>query len=238
MAEIHGPRIVRDGLILALDAGDINSYPGSGTTWADISGNNYSTTLTNGAMFNSANIGSIIFDGVNDYAGALSTPDPLEGNPNLTVCGWFKRTESNIEYSGGWGIGGEDTDGGINCWNFANTNEITIDTWNRSTFTSGVTYPLNEWVFVAWQKIAGNMTRANCIIWRNLNTYTGNQLTILRSEGPAPNINNYGITLGSISRTTAYCVGMNIASFFIYNRVLTPLEISQMYNATKTRFGL
>jgi len=41
MAISHSPRIVRDGLVLALDAADRNSYPGSGTTWYDLSGNNY-----------------------------------------------------------------------------------------------------------------------------------------------------------------------------------------------------
>jgi hypothetical protein len=238
MALYEGPNIIKTGLVICLDAANPVSYPGSGTAWNDLSGNNYNTTLTNGPTFTSANGGAIVFDGSDDYAGALTTPDILEGDPNLTICGWFKRTESGITYSGAWGIGGEDTDGGINCWNYANTNEITIDTWNRSTFTSGVTYPLNEWVFAAWQKIAGPMTRANCIIWRNLTSYTGNQLTILRGEGPAPTINNYGFTLGSISRSTGYCVGINIANFYVYNRILTSSEIAQNYNSTKGRFGL
>jgi hypothetical protein len=204
-----------------------------------VSGNGFNSTLTNGPAFNSfQNGGFIAFDGADDISVALTTPSSLQGDPNLTVCGFFRRTEASIIQGGVWGIGGEATDEGINCWNFNNTNEITIDTWNRSTFTTGVTYPLNEWVFVAWQKTAGLMTRANCTVWRNLTSYTGTQLTVLRAEGPAPNINNYGYTLGSISRTLAYTVGMQVGKFWVYNRVLSVAEITQNYNAQKSRFGL
>jgi hypothetical protein len=66
MAFANGPKIVTDGLVLALDAADRTSYPGSGTTWSDLVGNNYGT-LTNGPTFNSANCGTIVFDGTNDY---------------------------------------------------------------------------------------------------------------------------------------------------------------------------
>jgi hypothetical protein len=51
---------------LCLDAANVKSYPGSGNTWIDLSGNGNDGTLTNGPTFNSDNKGSIIFDGVND----------------------------------------------------------------------------------------------------------------------------------------------------------------------------
>ena len=68
MAGASGPDLVQNGLVLALDASDRNSYPGSGTTWRDMSGNSNNGTLTNGPTFNSANGGSIVFDGSDDYA--------------------------------------------------------------------------------------------------------------------------------------------------------------------------
>ena len=61
-----GPNIITDGLVLALDAANSRSYPGTGTTWSDLSGNGNSGTLTNGPTFNSGNGGSIVFDGVDD----------------------------------------------------------------------------------------------------------------------------------------------------------------------------
>jgi len=66
MSYSNGPTIVTDGLVLALDAADKNSYPGSGTTWNDLAGSN-NGTLTNGPTFDSGNGGSIVFDGVDDY---------------------------------------------------------------------------------------------------------------------------------------------------------------------------
>ena len=67
MALGHGPTVVTNGLVLALDAADRNSYPGSGTAWTDISGRGNTGTLTNGPTYSSANGGSIVFDGTNDY---------------------------------------------------------------------------------------------------------------------------------------------------------------------------
>ena len=56
------PDIVRDGLVLNLDAGEPSSYPGTGTAWTDLSGNGNTGTLTNGPTYSSANGGSIVFD--------------------------------------------------------------------------------------------------------------------------------------------------------------------------------
>jgi hypothetical protein len=64
----RGPNIVSDGLVLYLDAGSPNSYrPDFGTTWKDMSGNNYSGSLINGSTYSTASGGSIVFDGVDDY---------------------------------------------------------------------------------------------------------------------------------------------------------------------------
>ena len=65
MSANANPDIVTDNLVLCLDAGDRKSYPGTGTTWTDRSGN-ANGTLINGPTFNSANSGSIVFDGSND----------------------------------------------------------------------------------------------------------------------------------------------------------------------------
>jgi hypothetical protein len=67
MAITRGPKIVRNGLVLALDAADINSYIGSGTSWKDMTGNENSGTLVNGPSFSGSNGGSIVFDGIDDY---------------------------------------------------------------------------------------------------------------------------------------------------------------------------
>jgi hypothetical protein len=60
--------IITSGLLLNLDAGNTASYPGTGTTWTDLSGNGYNGTLTNGPTYSSSNGGTIVFDGTNDVA--------------------------------------------------------------------------------------------------------------------------------------------------------------------------
>ncbi len=65
----RGPNIVKDGLVFYLDAGSPNSFypPTAGATWKDTSGNGHIGTLTNGPTYDSANGGTIVFDGVDDY---------------------------------------------------------------------------------------------------------------------------------------------------------------------------
>jgi hypothetical protein len=233
-----GPNIITDGLILSLDAANPKSYPGTGTVWNDLSGNGNNGTLINGPTFSSNNIGSIVFDGVDDYTTTITTPTQLLGNPSFTVSGWFFRLGNLPTNTGTWGFGGNTTNQGINSWWSNNNNQITIDTWGQATFTTGVEYPLQQWVYVTWQKISGAMTRDNCILWRNLDSYTGGQLIIIRPENVAPNINNNGVTLARISPTYNVPVNIRISNFMVYNRILSPQEVQQNYNATKSRYNL
>ena len=85
MATYYSPKIVTDGLVLALDAANRKSYNSGSTTWYDLSGNNNNGTLYNGPTFNSANSGSIVFDGVDDYSTSfISSP-----GSNFTISFWF-----------------------------------------------------------------------------------------------------------------------------------------------------
>ena len=90
MAISYNPRIVTDGLVLALDAGNPKSYPGSGTTWTDLSGNGNNGTLTNGPTYSSANGGSIVFDGVDDYAEITDSSNNFDlGGIDATLEFWI-----------------------------------------------------------------------------------------------------------------------------------------------------
>lgn len=171
----------------------------------------------------------------NRYYHTDSTPDGLEGDSNFTVCGVFYRT-GGFSSKGCWGIGGDTSPQGICAWNHTQTNCLTIDLWGSSTFSSGQTYPLNEWCFAAWTKTAGVFSRANCAIWKNNVKYTGNDLTVSRgNETTTPNINNNGITLGSINDATTYLCPIRIGFIIFYDRVLTDAEILKMHNQAKFR---
>ena len=90
MALSHSPKIVTDGLVLCLDAGDGKSYGGSGTTWTDRSVNSNNGTLTNGPTFDSSNGGSIVFDGSNDYTSFSATK-----TAECTFAVWAKSNETS-----------------------------------------------------------------------------------------------------------------------------------------------
>ena len=93
MATTYNPRIVTNGLVLCLDAGNTKSYPGSGTTWTDISRNGNNGTLTNGPTFSSANKGSIVFDGVDDHIAFAWSESLNIGGRNLTLSAWINSEE-------------------------------------------------------------------------------------------------------------------------------------------------
>ena len=85
MGLAHSPRIVTDGLVLYLDAGNTKSYPGSGNTWTDLSGKVNNATLFNGPTYSSSNGGYLDFDGASDYA---TLPElSLAGN-EITFTVW------------------------------------------------------------------------------------------------------------------------------------------------------
>jgi hypothetical protein len=83
--------IVTNGLVLDLDAAKLASYPGTGTAWYDISGNNNNGTLTNGPTFSGVDKqASIVFDGVDDYVILPTNFFNHNAGTPFTVSFWFK----------------------------------------------------------------------------------------------------------------------------------------------------
>ena len=87
----RGPNIVRDGLVFAVDAANPISYPGSGTAWNDLTPNLNNGTLINGPAFDSANAGSIEFDGNDDN---IKFNSSINVGNNFTVCIWNQTTSA------------------------------------------------------------------------------------------------------------------------------------------------
>ena len=150
MAFSRGPTIVTSGLVLALDAADKLSYPGSGTTWKDLSGNSNNGTLTNGPTFSAANLGSIVFDGTNDY---------VTGNiSNLsvyTVSIFMKILALKI----GGGLFGAGTEvvfqmGGDNVWQFNSAFTAYAPTVGQWYYTVGVQTASTQTLYINNTQVA------------------------------------------------------------------------------------
>jgi hypothetical protein len=216
--------IVRDGLILNLDAAKRDSYPGSGTVWRDIVGSN-SGTLTNGPTFSSENGGSIVFDGVNDfieiyYSGSLITDSYTfsffakhngERDTRRTMLGLSNNGDFAYKVFN------------MQIWD-TNTQYLSFFGDNNS-FTS---FSFNlDYDFQYWNHFTAINTPSSIKI------YVNGQL---KSTINNPRRGTFDrIWIGT--RSGQHWKGW-IPDLKIYNRELSQSEVLQNYNATKSRFGI
>jgi hypothetical protein len=96
MAFNYSPKVITDGLVLYLDAANQYSYVSSSNTWRDISRAGANGTLTNGPTFSSANGGSIVFDGIDDYATTTRVPNMTTSSAeaSITYEYWVQPTQN------------------------------------------------------------------------------------------------------------------------------------------------
>lgn len=223
-------KIVTNGLALVLDAADRNSYPGSGTTWRDLSGNANNGTLINGPTFDSGNGGSIFMNGSNQYIASSYFGNTTD---SFTFAAWFK----NDNYSEAKYALARGRDASGNGWSVQTATTIDGKSQSAVVTTSGgatqftaagtSTLSLNNWYYLTGVWTAGVSIRhyVNGVLEATTNTSSTNLRT-----------STDGWVMGSIN-TTNFTSGYN-AIAQIYNRVLSNAEILQNYNAQKTRFGL
>lgn len=233
MAISRGPKTTTNGLVFCVDAADKNSYPGSGTTWTDVSGNGNIGTLTNGPTFNSSNNGSIVFDGTNDY---ITVPYSTTWNvTSSTYEIWIKKSSANVD--GEFLSRGPNDAGDQPRFYLYPNNDIYFD-WSNGTTDIYVTCPSPSFNSTGWNQIVGVAVPSV-----QLKVYTNGTLLSVSSSGGGgitPNplyITNQPMIIGGVNWIPRYFNG-NIAIVKVYNYGLTATEILQNYNATKSRFGL
>ena len=230
----HSPKIVTNGLILALDAANNKSYPGSGTAWRDLSGNGKNLTLTNSPTFSAANQGSIVFDGTNDYA----VLNPVSVFNVYCISMWFKPTTIINSTSA-----------------FKPLIHFKSSTAKYISFGDTTSRVANEYITIV-QEPGDRRTAVNdggslsAGVWYNVvfnyesskyNVYINNTLkstTIGSSLGDVPLITDPDfIYLNSYEGVSGY-LDSSLSICTIYNRTLTASELLQNYNTTRIRFGL
>jgi hypothetical protein len=237
MALSHNPTIVKNGLVLLLDVADISSYPGSGTTVFDLSGNGNNGTLTNGPLVVAQNQGAVTVDGSNDYITVAGMPTGTEwtiqiwsfidGPTVFTVAGhrtyactdnfrfqWDDKS-TNIAHA----PFADFVSPGSNITGFTNKSELDIfNKWNQVTMTSdGAT------TRVYWNDTISPASMAQRVFSTNGNMQIG--INGLSGIGGADIFNRDGgdCYFGPVT---------------VYNRALSPAEVVQNYQAQKSRFGL
>lgn len=232
MAFSNGPSTITNGLVLALDAADKNSYAGSGTTWRDLSGRGNNGTLTNGPTFSSANQGTIVFDGIDDYVNCGNNSSLSLGT--MTISAWVKPSTNISNYRA---IIADESVGGA-PWNYRLFLNISAGTViydiHDGTAYSGLTstYAINDnnWHYVCGVRVSvGGAIRLYIDGALNASaTDTTNRSTLANAVwvGISPVAGGGYPFLGSIAKVQ------------VYNTALSTEQILQNYNAQKSRFNL
>ena len=218
--------IISSGLVLYLDAGNTASYPGSGTTWTDLSGTSNNGTLTNGPTYSSLNGGSIVFDGSNDIVSSFSTQ--ISGTGSKTISSWIKlNTTSRGGIAGTrslteWGWGFTVNRSGVGTLDFYDT--------QGSSLSAAAGLGTNIWYHVTVTFDDSRMVT----LYVN-----GSQVAISSTPFAALNVSTFKGVIGNEDEYTNpfyHPFKGNIAQVSIYNRALTAAEILENYNALRPRF--
>jgi hypothetical protein len=218
------PKIVTNGLVLHLDAGQQNSY-NSGSVWKDLSGKSNNGTLTSGPTYTSANGGSIVFDGVDDYVeitgNSSNTPSsmtlfcfiyPKNVRPEEIIAtqnnglGYRFMTKT---YAGNAGT----------KWGFWPTPGAGTE-WDASVLSNN-----------NWYCLAVTYTSTNLKLYKN---------AVVELDTGSPGTLSHGgnIRIGDGIGGAQVHLQANLPIFMMYNRALTASEIQQNFNALRGRFGI
>jgi hypothetical protein len=214
---------ISNGLVLHLDAGNNKSYPGSGTAWADLSGNGNNGTTSGGPTFNSANGGSIVFDGTNDFVqctGSVVTSA-------ATFLVWMYRNGNQAQWDGVLFSRGTNVTG-LGIFTSNQLGYHWNDAGNTYNWSSGLIIPDLQWSLCAVSVSSGFATAYLC-------QQTGITSAINSVGHGSTTLND--IKIGQDDFGGRFFTG-NIAVAQIYNRALSASEIRQNYDSTRSRFGL
>ena len=224
-----GPMVVSDGIVGCWDAAGKRSYPGAGTTWTDVVGGNNSTLVNGGSglTFDSANGGSIVFDGTNDYTTATNFDDvsPVSGTNSFAFSMWIyldntnpitfitQRVDDNNRWSWWWNASSD-----MYFESRAGSSEGSSGAYNHS-FTA------DNWYHLALVR------DGNTILF-----YIDSVLKYSASFTGSIAAKAAGLNFGYDQQNYASLNG-KIALVHAYSKALSAAEVLQNYHATKGRFA-
>ena len=230
--------IVSAGLVMHLDAGNTTSFPGTGTTWTDLSGNGNHGTLQNGVIFNNANYGSLVFDGINDFFVTNSNLD-LSNTDKLTIQIILKTAQTSagiiMEHSVDWNS--NNSFGIISNYPYPSTKiQFTDHNQNYNVSSSVDSINDNNWhLFSVTTDRSLGATDQNLIY---IDGKAANKVNVSNlSNDNSGNFTSHKLYLSSRAGSANFFNG-SIGQVLIYNRVLTAAEIQQNFNAVKLKYGL
>lgn len=221
MSYLNGPKIVTNGLVLCLDAGNSKSYPGSGNTWFDLSGNNRNATINGSPTFTSG-----YFDITSDSTYiSLSNSGLVPRTNDFTYSCWIRFDTvdalDTIFENGSW------TD--TLLFRYQSSNNA-FNVYAEGSFIGSFFWvaSLNTWINIVFK-------RENSICSAFINNI---QIGSTISMSTDINLTNNNLWLMRSQHSTGQFTDGKISIFSIYNKALSSAEITQNYNALKGRFNL
>jgi hypothetical protein len=223
----YGASIVKDGLVLYLDAANPKSYPGSGTNWADLSGNGNDATLINGATYSG---GSLYFDGIDDHldfnqmhtlSRAGGTLEFIINRDASLYRTFLTKSQGSFESHLEFDIAKTRTETVNNC-----------NTFDSPTFT----FTNSQWNVLSLKFYANkSYWYINGIYIGETPSYGTVNCTAVVATQLEDNFNFRYLGLAS-----AYTTGYQgfVSSLKLYNRALTDDEVLQNFEAHRGRFGI
>ena len=231
MAITYNPRIVTDGLVFALDAGNAKSYPSSGATWTDRSLSKNNATLSNTPTYSSTNGGYLSFASASSQYATATNPGSLTR--------WT--AEAMVRFTSSYGakvamvVGGQFD--GVSNLNFSIGTNNSPGNYNIAVGffdgawhnTTGVNYALNTWFHITGTYDGSTIRQYTNGVQVDSLSYTGTP-----ASGGGIRINRRWDDVVS----SGNLFDSNIAAVRVYNRALTSSEVSQNFNAIRGRFGI
>ena len=211
-------QIVTNGLVLALDAADRNSYVSGSTTWRDISGNGSVGTLLS-CSFNSSNGGGIVFNGA---TGSASVTGVSLQNDGGTISTWVYPHDS---VSSGYIVSAV----GANTNRYYVTRTSTAFTITRGNPSTNLNFTSTS-AANQWYNLTATWVSSSVSAYLNGVFVASSPIT---ASGATTEF-----AIGNFRNTAGQVFSGSIAITQVYNRVLTATEVAQNYNAQKSRFGL
>lgn len=218
--------IVLDSLQYYISAGNTASYSGSGTSITDMSPNAYTATMVNATFDGADSGGTFVFDGSGDY---IDTNQSI-ASENFSICIWFQTQTAGInmliskETNAGW------------PWNYRmwlNNGQLVADVAQSGAAFSSLTDNSN-YKNGAWQFAVFTRTDSNWYLYKN-----GVQVQTKADDLTGSISNSQEVWIGRSNYLGgSYDFTGKISEVLIYNKALTASEVTQNFNATKTRFGL
>lgn len=231
MSVSYNPGILSSNLVFCLDAANTKSYPGSGSTWTDLSGRGNNIALAN-TSFVGGSIPYLDFNGTSSYGYNYSANNPLTGNA-ATIVLWIypNTTQPDGTYSGMFALGTKDCalgngNGRTLLFSMKSNRALTMAKYCDDSTNGTLAPTANTWSMVSLTK-NGATTRFGI----NGSTFENS------SDTGTQNFTGTNLTVGCTDNPGRYFSG-RIAHIMLYNTALTDTQLLQNFNALRGRFGI